>query len=99
MSLNNVKWELRYTCTRLGGITPQEDSTHHSQSHEKCTSHRVNECVIYDLQFSVQDEIYWCRQKTGCDHVICTVLGWLATPGCYVTTIKVTVLVGRAQLR
>jgi hypothetical protein len=62
-------------------------------------SQGINECVIYDLHFSVQDEIYWCRQKTGFDRVICTAVEWVATPGCYVTLITGTVLVGRATTK
>jgi len=58
-----------------------------------------NEDVIYDFQFAVKGEIYWCRQKTGFDLVICTVVGWLATPGCNVTTITETVLVRRATTK
>jgi len=54
---------------------------------------------MYDFQFSVQEEIYWCRQKTGFDHVTCTVVKWLAAPGCNVTTITETVLVGRATTK
>jgi len=50
-------------------------------------------------EFSVHDEIYWCRQKTGCGRVICTVVGWLATPGCNITTITETVLVGTATVK
>jgi len=62
-------------------------------------SQGINEHVIYDFQFSVQDEIYWCTQKTGCGRVIHTVVGWLATPGCNVTTITETVLVKRATTK